>query len=178
MIPSICLTSLVPLRRINLFTVWNVVAMILNGETKRFPVSWNMTSGYNGVLNNNASKTNKCPEKPYNSEKNVLPKHQNTTMHNTQSSVNYTCNYGEKCLRKLFLLLKKKWRPPPVRKKPHTLRKLFVDKCLVISFKSRKKCFSHITNLHTDMHQSVQTVNMDNILFIISFEEDICFFLF
>lgn len=80
MIPSICLTFLVPLRRINLFTVWNVVAMISNGETKRFPVSWNMTSGYNGVLNNNASKTNKCPEKPYNNEKNVLLKHPNTTI--------------------------------------------------------------------------------------------------
>lgn len=127
MIPSICLTFLVPLRRINLFTVWNVVAMISNGETKRFPVSWNMTSGYNGVLNNNASKTNKCPEKPYNSEKNVLPKHQSTTIiHNFvqvvvftffrrrnnflrhfhhKLHVNNTCNYGEKCLRKLVLLL-------------------------------------------------------------------------
>lgn len=63
-------------------------------------------------------------------------------------------------------------------KKTHTLRKLFVDECLVISFKSRKKCFSHITNLHTDMHQSVQTVNMDNILSIISFEEDIWVFFF
>lgn len=172
MIPSICLTSLVPLRRINLFTVWNVVAMILNGETKRFPVSWNMTSGYNGVLNNNASKTNKCPEREECFAK--TSKHN----HNTQSSVNNTCNYGEKCLRKLFLLLKKKWRPPPVRKKPI----LYVNYSLMnvwwYHLNHEKKCFSHITNLHTDMHQSVQTVNMDNILSIISFEEDICFLLF
>lgn len=82
-IPSIRLTLLVPLRRINLFTLWNVVAMQLNGETKGFPVGWNMTSDYNGVLNNNASKTNRCPEKPYNSDKTFWPKHQNTTdIHN------------------------------------------------------------------------------------------------
>lgn len=80
--------------------------------------------------------------------------------------------------QKIIPSSKKKVKTTTCTKKPHTLRKLFVDECLVISFKSRKKCFSHITNLHTDMHQSVQTVNMDNILSIISFEEDIWFFLF
>lgn len=77
MIPSIRLTSLVPLRRINLLTVWNAVERLLNGETKGLPVWWNMTSDYNGVLNNNASKTNRCPEKPHYSDKNVF---QNTTI--------------------------------------------------------------------------------------------------
>lgn len=69
---------------------------------------------------------------------------------------------------------KKKWKPPPVRKNPI----LYVNYSLMnvwwYHLNHEKKCFSHITNLHTDMHQSVQTVNMDNILSIISFEEDIC----
>lgn len=76
--------------------------MQLNGETKGFPVGWNMTSAYNGVLNNNASKTNRCPEKPYNSDKTFLTK---TSKHNryTQPPLKTTSNYmydGKRRLRK------------------------------------------------------------------------------
>lgn len=54
-----------------------------------------MTSDYNGVLNNNASKTNRCPEKPYNSDKTFLAK---TSKHNryTQPPLKTTINYNEK----------------------------------------------------------------------------------